>query len=187
VIFYTSRITLLPSIVKILENKKQWSANYRNGWLAYLQETGEIDWSLYEHPRNKQTHGTPGVNLSQSRLLFITSAGAYVPGEQAPFDAPNVYGDYTIRRIPSATSLANLAYAHDHYDHAAIDVDARVALPLPYLQEMVDNGNIASLSPSFVSFMGYQPDSARVVDEMIPQIVRIAKEEQVQTALLAPV
>ena len=173
--------------MKILENKKQWSATYKNGWLAHLQETGEVDWSLYQHPRNKQTHGTSGVDLSQNRLMFITSAGAYMPGVQTPFDAPNPFGDYTIRQIPSTTSFANLAYAHDHYDHAAIDEDLRVALPLGYLQEMVDNGNLASLSPSFISFMGYQPDSARVVDEMIPQIVCIAKEEKVQAALLAPV
>ena len=174
-------------IVKILENKKQWSTDYRNGWLSNLQETGEIDWNLYEHPRNKQTHGTSGVDLSQSRLLFITSAGAYILGEQEPFDASNLYGDYTIRRIPSTTSSANLAYAHDHYDHAAIDEDPQVALPFDNLREMVDNGRLASLSPSFISFMGYQPDSARVVDEMIPSIIRIAKEEKVQAALLAPV
>lgn len=173
--------------MKILENKKQWSADYRNGWLSHLQETGEIDWNLYEHPRNKQTHGTSGVDLSQSRLLFITSAGAYRPGEQEPFDAPTLYGDYTIRQIPNTTSFSDLAYAHDHYDHEAINEDPRVALPLPYLQEMVGNGRLASLSPSFISFMGYQPDSARVVDETIPQIIRIAKEEKVQAALLAPV
>jgi hypothetical protein len=173
--------------VKILENKKQWSATYKSGWLAHLQESGEIDWSLYENPRNKQTHGTSGVDLSQSRLMFITSAGAYLPGGQEPFDAPNPYGDYSIRRIPQTTSFSELAYAHDHYDHAAIDEDPRVALPLDYLREMVGNGNLASLSPSFLSFMGYQPDSARVVDEMVPQIVCIAKEEKVQAALLAPV
>lgn len=174
-------------IVNILENKKEWSTNYRNGWLAHLQETGELDWKLYQHPRNKNTHGTAGVDLSQSRLMFITSSGAYIPGRQDPFDAPNLYGDYTIRRIPTTTSFANLAYAHDHYDHAAIKADPQVALPLTYLQEMVENGNLASLAPSFISFMGYQPDSARVVDEMIPKIVRLTKEEEVEAALLAPV
>jgi len=181
------RIMFLIYIVEILENKEQWAVNYRNGWLAHLQETGEIDWSLYKHPRNKQTHGTSGVDLSQSRLMFITSAGAYLPKEQEPFDALNPYGDYTIRRIPHSTSFSDLAYAHDHYDHTAIDEDPQAALPLDYLQEMSENGRLASLSPSFLSFMGYQPDSARVVDEMIPQIVQIAKEEDIQAALLAPV
>ena len=173
--------------MKILEDKKIWSANYQKRWLTHLQETGEIDWNLYEHPRNKSTHGTSGVDLSQSRLMFITSSGAYIPEEQEPFDAPSPYGDYTIRCIPSITPFANLAYAHDHYDHTAINEDPQVALPLNFMQEMVDSRQLGSLASSFISFMGYQPDSARVVDEVIPQIVRVAKEDEVQAALLAPV
>ncbi len=187
---YVSRIYVAHNsfcIVKVLENKTQWAENYRNGWLAHLQKTGEFNWRIYEHPRNDKTHGTSGVDLSRSRLMFISSAGGYVRAEQGAFDAPNPYGDYSIRRIPSSIPLGNIAYAHDHYDHTAIDADPQVALPLPYLREMVDDGSLASLSPSFISFMGYQPDSARVVDEMVPQIVRIAKEERVQAALLAPV
>jgi hypothetical protein len=34
--------------------------------------------------------------------------------------------------------------------------------------------------------MGYQPDSAKVVDEVVPQVVAVAKEQAVQAALLAP-
>jgi len=68
--------------------------------------------------------------LSDSRLMLISSAGGYLPGRQQPFDAASLYGDYTIRTFPSSTPFSALAYAHDHFDHAMIDQDPQVALPL---------------------------------------------------------
>ena len=172
--------------MEILENKAAWAAAYRDGWLAHLQETGETNFRLYEPPKNSAAPGVPGVDLSQSRLMFITSAGGYIRGRQEPFDAANPTGDYTIRLFRPDTPFSSLAYAHDHYDHAAIDQDPQVALPLPRLQELVAQGRIGSLSPSVVSFMGYQPDVIRTLDEMIPEIVQVAEIEKPQAALLAP-
>ena len=173
--------------MEILTNKAQWVATFRDNWLAYAQEHGKANWTLYKHPRNKETPGTKGVNLSDSRLMLISSTGAYLDGQQEAFDAASLYGDYTIRTFPTTTPFSALEYAHDHYNQAMIRQDARVALPLPYLQDMVESGELGSLAPSVVSFMGYQPNSARVVDEMIPQIVAQAKAEEVDAALLAPV
>ena len=59
-------------------------------------------------------------------------------------------------------------------------------MPLSHLQELVDKNLIGKLAPSMVSFMGYQPNVAEVVDSMIPQILAIAHDEQVQAALLVP-
>ena len=173
--------------MEILENKAQWSAEYRDGWLAHLQKTGVVNWKLYQHPKNRSAPGAPGVRLSESRLMLISSAGAYLRGSQQVFDSRSHTGDYTMRAIPSSTPLGALAFAHGHYDHAMIEQDAQVALPLRYLEEMVAAGRLGALAPSVVSFMGYQPDSARVVDELIPEILGIAKAEEVQAALLAPI
>ncbi len=170
----------------ILENREAWAAAYRDGWLAHLQETGETNFRLYQPPKNSAAPGAPGVDLSRSRLLFISSAGGYLRGRQEPFDAANPTGDYTIRLFPPDTPLSSLAYAHDHYDHAAIDRDPRVALPLPRLRELAARGVIGSLSPSVVSIMGYQPDVIRTIEELIPQIVQLAGAEKPQAALLAP-
>ena len=173
--------------MEILENKAQWSENYREGWLAHLQKTGTIDWKMYQHPKNRFTPGVPGLKLNQSRLMLISSAGGYLPKSQPPFDEANPIGDYTIRILPSATPFDVLAYAHGHFDHSMIEHDAQVGLPLRHLEAMVAAGEIGELSASVVSFMGYQPHSARVVDEIIPEILVIAKAEKVQAALLAPV
>ena len=51
---------------------------------------------------------------------------------------------------------------------------------------MVTEGAIGELAPSMVSFMGYQPDVSRVVDEMIPAILEVARAEGAQAALLVP-
>jgi hypothetical protein len=118
--------------------------------------------------------------------MVITSSGAYLPEEQAPFDAAHPLGDYGIRLFPSSTPLEELAFAQDHFDHEAVDEDPQVLIPLRHLDELVAEGAISELAPSVISFMGYQPDVARVVDEMIPAIVQAARAEAVRAALLVP-
>lgn len=171
----------------ILENKADWLATYQSGWLAHHQATGEANWKLYQHPRNEHTPGVPGIDLSRSRLLLISSAGAYLPDRQPPFDAASPYGDYAVRTLPAGTPLADLAFAHDHYDHTLIDQDAQVAIPLRHLEELVAQRQIGALASVWVTFMGYQPNSAQAVDEVIPPILDVARRENVQAALLAPV
>lgn len=172
--------------MQILENYDEWKAAFQAGWLAHLQKTGEIDWSLYNRPDNKTAPAGPGVDLAQSRLMLITTSGAYLPGQHPPFDATNPLGDYSIRLWPSPTPLEALAYSHDHYDQAAVKADPQVLLPLGHLEELVGEGVIGELAPSVISFMGYQPDVSRVVDEMIPEIVAAAQAEEVQAVLLVP-
>jgi hypothetical protein len=172
--------------MQILENYDQWKAGFTRGWLAHWQATGEIDWSLYCRPENKTAPAGPGVDLAQSRLMLVTTSGAYLPGQQEPFDAAHALGDYSIRLWPSSTPLEALAYSHEHYDQTAVRADPQVLLPLGHLVEMVAAGAIGELTPSVVSFMGYQPDVSRVVDEMIPEIVAAARAEDVQAVLLVP-
>lgn len=172
--------------MEILENRAQWEKTYRQTWLAHLEQTGQIDWKLYPLPKNRHTPAAPGVTLSKSRLLLISTAGAYLSGRQQPFDAANLTGDYTVRKFSTATPFSALAYAHDHYDQAMIQRDPQVALPLRHLQDLVTAGRISSLTPSVASFMGYQPDAARAVDQLVPRILAIAKEERAQAVLLAP-
>ena len=140
----------------------------------------------YPRPHNSPLPPTPGIDLSQSRLLFITTAGAYLPASQTPFDAPHALGDYSLRLLPSDTPFTALAYAHEHYDHTAVTADPQVLLPLHHLTNMVADGRIGELAPSFISFMGYQPDLTRVVDELIPAVLSAAGALDVQAALLVP-
>ena len=172
--------------MEIVEDLAQWQADYEQGWLAHFKETGQLDFARYVHPNNKSAPTGPGIDLSQSRLALISSAGTYLRDTQEPFNASDPLGDYTIRLFPSTTSFEALAYAHDHYDHTAVLTDPQVLLPLHHLADLVREGVIGQLAPSVISFSGYQPDLVRVVNELIPAVVEAAKSEQVDAALLIP-
>jgi hypothetical protein len=172
--------------MEILENIEQWEREFKENWLAHYLETGQTDFKQYNHPRNESVPGAPGVKPDRSRLMFISTAGGYIVGEQAPFDAPNLLGDYSLRTFSSRIDLSRLAFEHDHYDHAFIEEDPQIALPLPLLNSMVEAGKIGALTPSVVSISGYHPDSAKVVRDVVPQVIAIAKKEKADAALLAP-
>jgi D-proline reductase (dithiol) PrdB len=172
--------------MEILEDREKWLAEFQSGWLAYYQQTGGIDWGTYPHPANHHAVVGPGVDLKTSRLMLITSSGCYLPKDHQPFDAAHPLGDYSIRLVASSTLPRNLAFAHDHFDHAAVRRDVEVQVPLRHLGELVAEGVIGELAPSVVSFMGYQPDASRVVDETIPAILRAVEAEQVRAAFLVP-
>lgn len=172
--------------MKILGNCEQWSADFEAGWLRHYRETGTIDWKLYNRPKNTTAPASKGIDLSQSRLVLISSAGVYDPRTDEPFDAAHDLGDYGVRTFSKLVTFNDLAIAHDHYDHTAINEDPQVLLPIAHLNKMVAEGAIGSLAPEVVSFMGYQPDLRRVVDECTPEIVAHAKRLEANAALLVP-
>jgi hypothetical protein len=174
------------AVVEVLEDRAGWEATFRAAWLAHYQQTGELDFKQYNRPKNSIAPAGSAINLRQSRLVLISSAGGYVAASQEPFDAANDLGDYSVRLFSAATPFAQIAYAHDHYDHTAVNADPQVLLPLHHLAGMVTEGQIGSLAANVVSFMGYQPDVGRVLDELIPAIIAAVKAEQAQAALLVP-
>jgi hypothetical protein len=171
----------------IMENRDEWIAAYESDWLAHWQETGITDWNRYKRVRNKHVPAAPPIHLPDSRLLFISSAGGFLKGDQEPFDARNDLGDYTIRLFTTSTPLEQIAFEHDHYDHAAVNADPQVVLPLRHLEAMAAGGLIGELNPTVISFMGYQPDAARVVDITYPAILDAVRRERPDAVLLIPV
>lgn len=165
--------------------REEWGEAY-DAWERWYAETGSVDWKRYPTMRLDATPASPGVVLAESSMLFVSSAGGYLPGTQAAFDASNVLGDYSIRRIPLATPQSEYAYAHEHYEHDARIADAQVLMPIAHLLELQDAGVIGELAGEVVSYMGYQPDVRRIIDETIPAIVAVAQELRVQAAFLVP-
>jgi hypothetical protein len=172
--------------VEIVENLAEWEETYRTGWLAHYEKTGETKWDIYNRPNNREAPSGSGINLSQSRLVLISTAGAYLRDGQPAFDDENDLGDYTTRLFPSTTPFAEIAFAHTHYDHAAVDEDPQVLLPLHHLVDMVAEGKIGSLAANVISYCGYQPDIGRIVRELTPTVIAAVKTEQAQAALLVP-
>ena len=81
----------------IVENFEQWQADYFGEWLPHYEKTGELAWLNYPRAHNRTAPSGAGIELARSRLLLISSAGGYLRDEQAPFDAANELGDYSIR------------------------------------------------------------------------------------------
>lgn len=172
--------------VDILENREAWHATFKEGWLKHYHETGETNWDIYNKPVNKTLPTGKAVDLAQSRLVLITSAGSFLKDKQERFDDENDLGDYSTRRYPTDAPFETLAYAHTHYDHSAVDADPQVLVPLKHLANLVDEGVIGELAPEVISFSGYQPDCVQVVDQTAAEIVTACKEMQVNAALLVP-
>ena len=172
--------------MEIVENLDQWQADYETGWLTHLQKTGQFDWGIYPVLKNKTAPTGQGVDLTKSRLMFISTAGGYLSNTQQPFDAPNPLGDYTIRQFPVDTPFEALAYAHEHYNHTDVNADPQVLLPLHHLAQMVAEGKIGELAPSVISYSGYQPDLVQVVNTLIPTIIEAVNAEKPDAVLLVP-
>ena len=172
--------------MEILENRAQWAETFRNGWLAEFERSGAFNWKIYNRPTNSTAPSGTAVDLPNSRLMVVTTAGAYLNGTQSPFDAPNPLGDYSIRAFASDVSFGALAYAHDHYDHTAVIQDPQVLLPLAHLAELVAAGEIGALHPQVISFMGYQPDVRRTLDELIPAVLHHLADDPPDAVLLVP-
>ena len=178
--------TLQNIDMEILENPMDWFKKFQDGWMAHLERTGEFNWSQYARPRNLLAPSGPGITLSESRILLISSAGSYLPATQNQFKENDPTGDYSLRLIPSNTGFEDIAFAHTHYDHQYVNADPQVLLPLRHLESLAAQGFIGEVAPFMISYNGYQPNVLRVVKELIPDILDIAKQYQVRGALLVP-
>ncbi|MDH5508250.1 MAG: glycine/sarcosine/betaine reductase selenoprotein B family protein [Anaerolineae bacterium] len=184
----SSTTSTRPSIeIEVFENPKEWLKDFQAGWLHEYEKTGQFNWQIYPRPHNRFAPSGPGVALASSRLLLITSAGAYLPASQPPFDSANPLGDYTTRQLPVSSAFHHISFAHQNIDRQFLQADPQVALPLHHLADLVQQGIIGDLALNMVSFMGYQPNILRVAKELIPDILKIAKAQQVDAALIIPV
>lgn len=171
----------------VFENRDAWSAHFAESWLAHFEATGETDFKRYRYVKSSQAPAGRAVELASSKLLLVTSSGAYLPGSQAAFDAADPLGDYSVRAFEQTTPLDAIAFAHEHYDHRYVDADPQSVLPLRLLEALRSEGRVGALAESVVSFHGYAPDAGRVLDETIPEILGMAKAQRVDAALLVPV
>ncbi len=168
------------------DTHKDWTAHFEQGWLKNFVDTKSIDWKLYRYVRNKTLITSEGLDLAQSKLLLVSSAGAYLDGKDKPFNVANLLGDYSIRTFPATVQPDELQYAHDHYDQTAVREDMQVLLPLAHLQALVDERVIGALSDTVVSFMGYQPFVNRVINKTLAKLREIVKKEAIDAVLLVP-
>ncbi len=126
--------------------------------------------------------------LSEAVLAAVTTAGFYLP-TQPPFGASIRGGDWGYREIPLEADLNSLLIGHksDSFDHAGIEADKNLALPLDRLREMEADGEIGGLAPMHYSFMGSLTAPRRLIAESAPAVAERLRGSGVDAVLLTPV
>lgn len=142
--------------------------------------------------RYRQVDWRPGAPLAkplaQARIAVVTTAAFFRP-HQAPFDESIRGGDYSYREIPLEADLGSLRIGHksDAFDHAGIESDKNLALPLDRLRELKAEGGIGDTAQRHYSFMGSISAPARLVSITVPKVARKLSEDQIDGVLLTPV
>lgn len=85
------------------------------------------------------------VPLREARVAVLTGAGALLAGD-APFRAA---GDATLRELPADVALADVTFGVSTYDHADVQRDPDVMLPVATLRALADAGEIGALAGAF--------------------------------------
>jgi len=126
--------------------------------------------------------------LSQVRLAAITSAGLYLPTQEA-FDESTRGGDSSYRLIPGDADVETLRIGHrsDAFDPRGIEADRNLAMPLDRLREMEGAGVIGSVAPWHVSVMGSITAPDRLISTTGPGIAAVLRSGGVEAVLLTPV
>src|SRR6266481_737347 len=82
--------------------------------------------------------------LSQTRLTFVSSAGIQPKGTM-PFDVVHPVGDFSFRRVPSASTISELEIHQIKYPTMGALKDLNVIFPIERLQELTKEGVIGEL------------------------------------------
>ena len=173
--------------MEIIEQFDAWQKRYADwrqahGAAAINGDVGES----YPLVTNKRAPFTPARRaLPMLNLALISSAGVYIDGTE-PFDLNDPHGDVTFREIPIEVGADDLKFAARGYDPTAAQLDLNAQLPIQRLSEFEANGIIGQLNPVFWSFSGFIPNAARLVEEMLPQLIERLRRYEVQAALLIP-
>jgi D-proline reductase (dithiol) PrdB len=123
--------------------------------------------------------------LSECRLTFISTSGVQPKGT-LPFDTVHPVGDYSFRRVPSASSVDELEIHQLKYPTAGAHRDLNVIFPIERLRELAADGVIGGLTEHFFTFIGYNMDPERLERTLAEDIAAAVSDEGADIALAAP-
>ena len=123
--------------------------------------------------------------LSECRLAFVSTAGVQPKGTM-PFDTVHPVGDYTFRRVPSASRVEELEIHQLKYPTAGANRDLNVIFPIERLRELAAERVIGGLTEHFYSFIGYNMDPERLERTLAEDLAATVSEEGADIVLAAP-
>ncbi len=139
----------------------------------------------------------PKKKLSESRICLVSFAGVYRKG-QKPFNtSPGIIpaplramkfkdrGDSSFREISLDAESTDLVIAHAHYDHSEADEDINCIFPMMRLVELEVEGFIGECAETHYSFMGYVPETQRILATATSEIIPLLKKRGVDAVVLS--
>ncbi len=123
--------------------------------------------------------------ISESRLTFVSTSGVQ-PRESLPFDTAHPIGDYSFRRVPSDSKVADLEIHQLKYPTSGAERDLNVIFPIERLEELVSDKYIGALTKNFFSFIGYNMDAERLERTLAEDIAEEVQAEKPDIVLMAP-
>ena len=103
-----------------------------------------------------------------------------------PFAVCLPVGDYSVRRLPSNSKVADLEIHQIKYPTNGAVRDLNVIFPIERLQELAAEGVIAALTPNLFSFIGYQMDPPTFERALAEDIASAVVADGADAALLCP-
>lgn len=131
--------------------------------------------------------------LTDARIALVSSAGLYLKGEHAPFDAERerrepTWGDPTHRVLPAGVTTGAIGMTHLHVNNDDVLADHNIALPTDVLDELSSEGVVGRQTARHASVMGYQQAGLEVWrNETAPAIASLLREDGADGVVLAPV
>jgi D-proline reductase (dithiol) PrdB len=123
--------------------------------------------------------------LPMLNLGLISSAGAYIEGME-PFDLTSRDGDLNYLELPIEVEAADMRFATQGYDPAAVLEDRNSQVPIDRLLEYEVNAVIGQLNPVWWSISSHIPNALRVADELAPALSARLHRYEIHAALLIP-
>lgn len=142
----------------------------------------------YPYVVNEDSPWTPlRKELAQCRVAVLTTAGLYMDSDQPPFKAASIEGDWTFRELPDDVGAAQLAMAHDHFDHTVAETDLNTVYPIDRLRELVAEGVIGGLASRHYSISGYCTRADLIAEFSAPEIAARIRQDRVDVLFHVPV
>jgi len=125
--------------------------------------------------------------LRDSRVGLVVTACMVNPGEP-PFDAEQPDNDASMRIVHSLTDPAALVntFAGQAFDHAGLEADPNVLVPLDRMREMEAAGEIGEFARRAVSLCGHLPKPRRLIEYTAPEIARLFAADGADVVMLVP-
>lgn len=143
----------------------------------------DFDWTRFDQPTQPVPLPKP---ITQCRVALVATAGAYLRGNQQPFATKSPTGDDSFRIIPNESPLGEIALSHPGYNTRRALQDLDCVFPLTLLNRFQQQGEIGAAAPRHFSFMGFIPQTGRLLKQIAPQVGTELIRDQVDLALLVP-